>query len=171
MASELGTLSIMSILEYLKLDEINPKDFVCLLNKQKVREHLIEHELFVLESVESWVKQKMEVDSIPGCKVRAIITNAQLIGWCGIQLENEKYEVAFVIDEKFWGIGKVVFQEIIRWAMIIGHDELFIHFHHTRPEYKFLRKISKNVYKSELLGSKFTTYQIAIQAINSGSHL
>lgn len=153
----------MNNLEYVRLSEINPNDFIYLLNKQKIREHLIEHELFDMDTVESWIKDKIKVDSIRGCKVRAIIFNNHLAGWCGIQLENEKYEVAIVIDDKLWGIGKTVFQEIMSWAKVFGHDELFIHFHHTRPEYKFLRKISKNVYQSELLGSKFTTYQLAVK--------
>lgn len=152
----------MSTLEYVRLSEINSDDFIYLLNKQKIREHLINHELFNLDTVELWIKDKIKVDSIRGCKVRAIISNNHLAGWCGIQLENEQYEVAIVIDDKHWGIGKAVFQEIMSWAKAFGHDELFIHFHHTRPEYRFLRKISKNVYKSELLGSKFTTYQIAV---------
>ena len=153
----------MSTLDYVKLSDINPNDLVCLLNKQKVREHLIKHELFNLDAVESWIKEKTKVDSIPCCKVRAIIYDNHLAGWCGIQVENEKYEIAIVIDDKHWGIGKAVFQEIMDWAKVLGHDELFIHFHHTRPEYKFLKKISKNVYQSELLGSKFTTYQLEVE--------
>jgi len=153
----------MCTLKYVRLSEINRDDFICLLNKQKIRKHLIEHKLFNINNVESWIKDKIEVDSLHGCKVRAIIYNNHLAGWCGIQLENNKYEIAIVLDDKVWGIGKAVFQEIMSWAKAFGHDELFIHFHHTRPEYKFLRRISKNVYQSELLGSKFTTYQLEVE--------
>lgn len=153
----------MSTLEYVRLSKINPDDFICLLNKKKVREHLIEHEMFDADTVESWIKDKIKVDSIRGCKVRAIISHNHLVGWCGIQLENDKYEVAIVIDDKHWGIGKYVFKEIMSWAKTLGHDELYIHFHHTRPEYKFLRRISKNVSQSEFLGSKFTTYQLMVK--------
>ena len=152
----------MNVLEYAKLSEIDPNDFICLLNKQKIREHLIEHELFDIGSVESWINGKIQVDSIRGCKVRAIIFNHYLAGWCGIQLEGEKYEIAIVIDDKHWGIGKAVFLDIMGWAKAFGHDELFIHFHHTRPKYEFLRRMSKRVYQSEFLGSKFTTYQLTV---------
>lgn len=153
----------MGALEYVKLSEIDPKEFICLLNKQKNREHLISHELFNMDILQSWIKDKIKVDSIRGCKVRAIIYKNELAGWCGIQPENEKHEIAIVIDEKHWGIGKAVFQEIMSWAKVFDHSELFIHFHHTRPEYKFLRKMSKNVYKSERFGSKFTTYQLKVE--------
>jgi len=152
----------MNKLKYVKFDEINMNDFKDLLNKQKIRQHLIEHELFDLETVSSWIEDKITVDNIRGCRVRGIYSNDVLAGWCGIQLEEEKYEIAIVLDDKFWGIGKRVFADMMQWAKGFGHTEVFIHFLHTRPEYKFLRKISKNVYETELLGNKFTTYQLAV---------
>ena len=152
----------MSSIEYVKLSKVNPNDFIPILNNQKIRKHLIDHELFNSDIVNTWIKDKNIVDSTCGCRVRAIIFNNQLVGWCGIQLENDKYEIAIVIDEKAWGLGKKVFYEIMYWAKDLGHDEVFIHFLHTRPEYEFLRRISKNVYESKLLGNKFTTYQLAV---------
>jgi hypothetical protein len=152
----------MDNIDYVKFNKVNPDDFISLLNNQKVREHLIDHELFDIEIVKAWVKDKIKVDSNYGCRVRAIIFNNQLVGWCGIQFEDEKYEVAIVIDDKYWGLGQKVFYEIMHWAKELKHDEVFIHFLHTRPEYKFLRKLSKNVYESELHGNKFTTYQLAV---------
>ncbi len=153
----------MSAIEYLKLSEVNPNDFIPLLNSQKIREHLIEHDLFNAGTVKDWINSKIIIDTTQGCKIRAIIYKNQLAGWCGIQYENGKYEIAIVIGDKFWGLGKNVFQEMMCWAKELGHDEVFIHLLHTRPEYKFLQKISINVYETELLGSKFTTYQLAVK--------
>lgn len=152
----------MKKLEYAKLDDVNIKDFMDLLNKQKIREHLIEHELFNLDTVSSWIKEKIKVSNTQGCRVRGIYVNNTLAGWCGIQLEEGKYEIAIVLDDIFWGLGKSVFFEMIGWAKEFSHDEVFIHFLHTRPEYKFLRKISKNVYETEIFGNKFTSYQLAV---------
>jgi len=156
----------MKKLEYLRFNKININDFKTLLNKQKIREHLIEHELFDQNTVASWIAEKIEMDNIQGCKVRGIYSNKTLAGWCGIQLEEGKYEIAIVLDDSFWGIGKSVFNDMIGWAKEFGHDEVFIHFLHTRPEYKFLHKISKNVYETELHGNKFTTYQLAVKSCN-----
>ena len=153
----------MDCIEYIKLDEVNPKEFVLLLNKQKIRKHLIDHQLFDIETVKAWIETKIEMDSSKGCKVRAIVVNQQLAGWCGIQLEDGKYEIAIVIDNNYWGLGRKIFREIMVWAKEFGHKTVFIHFLYTRPEYKFFRKISKNVYKSELFGNKFTTYEIAVE--------
>jgi len=153
----------MNNIEYVKLNEVNPKEFIPLLNKQKVRDHLIDHKLFDEKSVKAWLESKVEVDSSQGCKVRAIVVDNQLIGWCGIQPDDENFELAVVIDDNYWGLGKKIFLEIMAWAREFGHKTVFIHFLYTRPEYKFLRKISKRVYENEILGSKFTTYELVVK--------
>jgi len=153
----------MNTIKYVKLNEANPVDFLSFLNKQKIRAHLIKHKQFNLNSVKTWIDSKVEVDITQGCRVRSIIVNDQLAGWCGIQLEDGKYEVAIVIDDQYWGLGKTVFQDMMNWAKEFGHDEVFIHFLHTRPEYKFLQKLAINVFETEMLGSKFMTYQLAVK--------
>lgn len=155
----------MSEIEYIKFSDVNPDDLIRVLNNRKIREHLVDHDLFDAASIKEWINSKIKVDAIDGCKVRAIHASNQLIGWCGIQLENENYEIAIVIDNHYWGLGKNIFYDIVQWAKALGHEEIFIHFLHSRPEYKFLRKISENVYESEILGSKFRTYQIAINRV------
>lgn len=153
----------MLTIEYVKFDEVSPEDFLPLLNKLKIREHLIQHGLFDRNTAEAWMQSKMEVDTSLGCKIRAIKLASQLIGWCGIQLADDKYEIAIVIDDNSWGIGVKIFHEIMSWANVLGHKEVYIHFLHTRPKYKFLRKMSKKVYKSELLGCRFNTYQLPVK--------
>lgn len=152
----------MESLEFKKFEETSVKDFLPILNKLKLREHLMEHDLFDLTSAENWMQLKTEVDSLSGCKVRAINFKEQLIGWCGIQYENNKYEIAIVIDDNFWGQGIRVFHEVMSWAKILGHNKVYIHFLHTRPRYKFLQKLSERVYETELYGNKFTTYELEV---------
>jgi len=148
--------------KYVQLEQLNPDDLISMLNKQRVREHLIDHELFNSNSINSWINDKSEINSTKGCRVRGIVTGISVAGWCGIQLEDGKYEIAIVLDEQYWGIGKRVFNDIMNWAKELGHEEVFIHFLHTRPEYKFLRKISKKVFETEMFGRKFTTYQLSV---------
>ena len=152
----------MNSIVYVKLNEVKPNEFISLLNKHKIREHLVKHELFNESTAKEWLESKIKVDSSLGCKVRAIVIDKQLAGWCGIQLEDEKYEIAVVIDDGYWGLGIKIFRDIMAWAKELGHETIYIHFLYTRPEYKYLRKIAKNVYESELLGSKFTTYELAV---------
>ncbi|MBJ7539007.1 GNAT family N-acetyltransferase [Marinomonas transparens] len=152
----------MPTIEYVKFSEVNPESFLPLLNKLKIREHLIQHELFDRDSAAAWMKSKVDVDASHGCKVRAINVDDQLIGWCGIQLEDAKYEIAIVIDDGSWGLGIKIFHEMMGWAKAMGHDEVYIHFLHTRPNYKFLQKMAKKTYESDILGNKFNTYLLAV---------
>jgi len=152
----------MREIKYVRLEELNPEDLRMLLNKRRIREHLIEHKLFDSNTIMSWIQEKYEMDCTEGCRVRGIVSNNSIAGWCGIQFEDGKYEIAIVLDDKFWGIGKKVFNDTFSWAKELGHNEVFIHLLHTRPEYKFLRKISKNVFEKEMFGNKFTTYQISV---------
>jgi len=151
-------------LEYVAFEEIAPIDFLPILNKSSTRTHLMAHEVFDLESVNTWMQGKMVVDATSGCKVRAIQVDHHLVGWCGIQLENDQYEIAIIIDDAYWGLGKTVFRDLMDWAKAFGHSTVFIHLLHTRPEYKFLRKLSKNVYQNELMGYQFTSYELVVPA-------
>lgn len=153
----------MNTVDYPKFNTINPNDFLPLLNSKKIRKHLIEHELFTIGTLTTWMHNKMKVDATSGCKVRGIVCEGELAGWCGIQLEEGNYELAIVIDDKFWGLGKTVFKDMMCWAKELEHDEVYIHFLHTRPQYMFLKKISKNVYEADFFGSKFTTYQLTVK--------
>jgi len=102
------------------------------------------------------------MDSANGCRVRGIVSNTSVVGWCGIQLEDSKYEIAIVLDDKYWGMGKRIFNDMMNWAQELGHKEIFIHLLSTRPEYRFLRKISNKVYETEMSGRKFTRYQLSV---------
>lgn len=156
----------MNTIEYINLSEVNITELLTLLNKEKVRKHLIDHESFSTEAVTLWVEEKNRMDSLQGCRVRAILIDKQLAGWCGIQHEEGNYEIAIVLDDAYWGAGKEIFRELVCWAKEFGHKTVFIHFFYTRPEYKFLRRISKNVFETKMLGSKFTTYELLVDEIS-----
>ncbi|WNO11358.1 N-acetyltransferase [Teredinibacter sp. KSP-S5-2] len=152
----------MSKICYVRMDEVTPDQFLPLLNKQKIRTHLIKHHLFDEETTKEWMADKVEMDSNPKCRVRAVIVDSCLAGWCGIQLEEGKYEIAIVLDDDFWGAGKRVFQKIMEWAREFKHQTLLIHFLNTRPKYKFLQKMARSVCETELMGNKFTTYELIV---------
>ncbi len=154
----------MAMLSYLHFDALNPSDFLPLLNNPDNRKHLIEHTLFTADSAKAWLDGKIAEDAIPGCRVRAILCDRALAGWCAIQFQNGEYEMAIMLDKKFWGLGRQVFHEMMAWADELRHDQLVIHFLHTRPEYKFLQKIASKVYETEIFGETFTSYKIDVEA-------
>lgn len=145
-----------------KFDEVNPSDFMPLLNGKKTKKHLIDHKPFTHESVTSWINTKKDMDVTPGCRVRAIVVADSLAGWCAIQMEGSEYEMAVVIHEKYWGMGKKIFQEVMAWAKELEHKMILIHFLHTRPRYKFLEKMAIAVYETRVYGEIFTSYKLAV---------
>ena len=66
--------------------------------------------------------------------------------------------------------GKAVFNELHGWAKEFGHKTLYIHFLHTRPEYRFLRKRSRAVYKSELFGDVAFNLVVSHVGPNAEAH-
>lgn len=152
----------MKKLHYANFNTVEPEALLPLLNKTRLREHLIDHQLFNEETAKEWIKAKMEMDSLEGCRVRIIYIDDQLAGWGGIQLAEGNYEIAIVLDDAYWGHGKAIFLDFLQWAKEFGHKEVLIHLLDTRKESKYLRKISKSVYQSTMMGNLFTSYVIQV---------
>ena len=85
-----------------------------------------------------------------------------LAGWCGIQKDNEKFELAIVISKSYWGTGPFIFKDLLSWAKEFGHQEVLIHLLETRREYRFLKRISTITHETKIFGKKFITYHIAV---------
>lgn len=153
-------------LTYKPLQDVDTQALLKLMNSPKVREHLIEHPLFDEATLQQWIDAKNIEDAKLGCRVKAIMFDDTLAGWCGIQQSEgqteAQYEIAIVVDDQHWGIGRRVFKDLLNWAKEFGHKEVYLHLLDSRPEYRFLTKRSKTVSTSELLGRTFTTYQISV---------
>jgi RimJ/RimL family protein N-acetyltransferase len=152
----------MKNIEYINLQDLDRIELLKVLNKEKVREHLVSHDEFDEALLEKWVSDKVEVDLSKGCKIKGIRVNGLVAGWCGIQFENEAYELAIVLDDEYWGIGISVFKDAMKWAFELGHSYVVLHLLNTRPEYKFLRKMASRVYESTLFGQKYTSYELRV---------
>lgn len=152
----------MKNIEYVDLQNLNRIEILNILNKQKVRNHLVAHDQFDEALLDEWIKGKVIVNQTCGCKVKGIKVDGTTAGWCGIQLEDGSYELAIVLDPKYWGVGLKVFKEMMLWASELGHSEVVLHLFNTRPEYRFLRKMAGRVYESTMFGQKYTTYEIKV---------
>jgi len=121
------------------------------------------HDQFNHESLAKWIKQKNDCDARAGCRVRGILINQRLAGWCGIQDDNPGYEVAIILAKPFWGYGKHIVATMWSWAKELGHSELIIHLHESRPNYKFLSKLANNkITKSTKSGNAFNSYRVSV---------
>ncbi len=108
------------------------------------------------------MEEKINTDAIEGCRIRAVYIDGTLAGWCGIQPDDNGFELAIVISKDFWGFGMAIFKTLMRCAKELGHKEILFHLLESRPEYKALSKIATKVHKTELADRNFTTYYIAV---------
>lgn len=156
-------LTTMDKIQYIRFEDINPSDLILILNEQKVRDHLVLHPTFDSNNVNEWVKNKIDCNSKSGCRTRVITEKNNLVGWCGIQQDNDGYEIAIVLSKSCWGLGPLIFKDLLLWAKELGHIEVVIHLLETRPEYRFLKRISTRVSKTKMLNRVFTTYHIPVK--------
>ncbi len=152
----------MNQIEYKSLQSLKESELLNILNKEEVREHLVLHDEFDMATLRKWVAGKLAVDASKGCKVKGIMVNGSVAGWCGIQFENGAYELAIVLDKKYWGLGVRVFKEVMSWALALGHDYVVLHLFHTRPEYQFLKRMASRVYESRMFGQSYTSYELSV---------
>lgn len=152
----------MSEITYLNFDQIDPEAFLPIVNEDTLRRHLVDHPQFDPHSVREWIQGKTETDAMDGCRVRAVVVEGTLAGWCGIQPDDNGFEIAIVLSKAFWGVGIVIFKDMMGWAKALGHKEVMFHLLETRAEYKSLKRLASHVQKTELMGRSFTTYVISV---------
>lgn len=149
-------------MKFIPFDEVRSEDFLPLVNDETLRKHLIDHPSFELATVRRWMGEKMAIDALPGCRVRAVLIDGALVGWCGLQPDEEGVEIAIVIARAGWGRGLDIFNEMMGWARSMGHQEVLFHLLGTRPLYKSLARRATRVTKTTLSGHPFTTYYFSV---------
>jgi len=87
----------MSEIKFLCFNQVNPEDFLAIVNEESLRIHLIDHPYFDAPSLQAWMDDKIRVDGIQGCRIRAVNIDGELAGWCGIQQDDNGFELAIVI--------------------------------------------------------------------------
>lgn len=154
----------MKTVAFVPFYQVNPNALMVVLNEDSLRTHLIGHPYFDEHSIKEWITEKIAVDSLQGCRIRAVTVDDELAGWCGIQPDDEGYELAIVIGKNFWGHGITIFKHLLTWARELEHKEILFHLLETRREYRALNKLATRVYETRLLGRNFTTYVVPVSA-------
>jgi hypothetical protein len=151
-------------MKFIPFDDVSAEDFLPLLNDETLRKHLIDHPIFDAAGVRAWMEEKRRIDALPGCRVRAVLIDGALVGWCGLQPDEEGVEIAIVIARVGWGRGLAIFNEMMGWARTMGHQEVVFHLLGTRPLYQSLARRATRVKKATLSGHAFTTYCLSVES-------
>lgn len=152
----------MKQIEFKNLDQVPVLSLMSILNEPSLRLHLIEHPQFDETSIKLWINEKLKIDSLIGCRIRAVYVGGVCAGWCGIQPDDRGYEIAIVISKIAWGKGGSIFKSLMKWAYELGHKEILFHLLDSRPEYKALTKIADRKTKAQLFDRTFTTYFFSV---------
>jgi hypothetical protein len=134
------------------------------LNEPALRVHLMAHPNFDLDSIRVWMADKMKINQLEGCCVQAVLIDGELAGWCGIQPDEDCFELAIVISQRFWEAGLSIFKTLMSWASAFGHEEVLFHLLATRREYKSIAELATKVHQTALSGHTFTTYFFSLQS-------
>jgi len=151
------------MLTYHSFDASPTEEWIELLNSELIRKHLIQHPLFTKEILAIWLQSKIKEDQEPGCRIRAIHSDGKLVGWCGIQIESNNYELALVLSPNYWGHGREAINQVKKWAQELGHTQLLAHLPQSRSQTKALKRLfGQSIGETKIEGHDFDTYQIEI---------
>lgn len=104
-------------IEFRKLTEVKKSDIIELMNNQLVRRQmpLLKGE-FTESNCDKFIASKELLWTEHGYGPWAFVINNQFAGWGGLQPESGEADLALVLHPNYWGLGKVLYKEIISRA-------------------------------------------------------
>lgn len=104
-------------IEFKRLTEVNKISIIELMNNPLVRRQmpLLSYE-FDQSICDQFIKAKEKLWTEYGYGPWAFIVNGNFAGWGGLQPEQEEADLAIVLHPNYWGIGKVIYDKIMKKA-------------------------------------------------------
>jgi len=92
----------------------------------------------------------------------AFVVDGQFAGWGGLQYENGDADLGLVLHPDYWGIGKTLYDEIIKRAFgEMGFESVMILFPPTRTRIKGILRLGFQLDgEVELYGERFIRYRL-----------
>lgn len=93
--------------------------------------------VFDEEKCISWVNEKENQWTEHGYGPWAFLVDGKFAGWGGLQYEEGDADLALVLHPRYWGVGKQIFNEIIKKAFTeMGFESITILLPPTRKKLK-----------------------------------
>jgi len=123
-------------IEFKRLTDISKSEIIELMNNQLVRRQMPLLTGNFSESIcDKFIKAKEQLWIENGYGPWAFIVDSQFAGWGGLQRENGEADLALVLHPNHWGIGKVLYKEIISRAFgDMGLESVTVFFHLQEQE-------------------------------------
>lgn len=104
-------------LRFKRLTEVGLAEIIALNNNPEVLRHMPQATAdFDEVKAKDWVENKDAQWSKYGYGPWAFFVDQEFVGWGGLQHEAGEADLALVLHPKYWGSGKVIYQEIINRA-------------------------------------------------------
>lgn len=100
-----------------RLTEVDRKDVIALMNDPRVRRHMpLAKEPFGDAAYEAFVAAKERIWAEHGYGPWAFVVDGRFAGWGGIQPEQGEADLGLVLHPDYWGLGRRLYDEILRFA-------------------------------------------------------
>ncbi len=150
-------------IEYKRLTEVDKSEIIELMNNPLVRRHMpLTSDNFGKNECDEFIAAKERLWAEHGYGPWAFVVDEQFVGWGGLQPENGEAGLGLVLHPNYWGIGKTLYDEIIKRAFgEMGFETVTILFPPTRKRVKgILRMGFKKDGELEVEGECFVRYRL-----------
>ncbi len=150
-------------LEFRHLSEINNAEIIALNTNPLVRRQMPLSNANLGEAeCQEWVAGKEKQWEQYGYGPWAFIIDGKFVGWGGLQYEHGDADLGLVLHPDFWGMGKIIYEEIIKRAFgEMGLESITILFPPTRTRVKGILRLGFQLDgEVEIDGERFIRYRL-----------
>ena len=143
-------------LEFKRLTEVKKSDIIDLMNNQLVRRQMpLLRDHFGETDCDQFIAAKEQLWAEHGYGPWAFVINDRFAGWGGVQPEDGEADLALVLHPDYWGMGQLIYKEIISRAFgEMGLDSVIVLFPPTRTRVKGLLRLGFKKEKEVVFGSE-----------------
>ncbi|GAB5527084.1 MAG: hypothetical protein Roseis2KO_49560 [Roseivirga sp.] len=130
-------------IQFKRLTEVSKSDIIDLMNNPLVRRQMpLLKGNWTEATCDDFVAGKEQLWTEHGYGPWAFVVNGQFAGWGGVQPEEGEADLALVLHPDFWGMGKVLYKEIIDRAFgELGLDSVQVLFPPSRTRIQGLLRL------------------------------
>jgi RimJ/RimL family protein N-acetyltransferase len=150
-------------LEFTHMSKVDIAEYIALNNNPLVRRQMpLSDDNFGEKECQEWVTGKEKQWDEYGYGPWAFILDGKFAGWGGLQYESGDADLGLVLHPDYWGMGKTIYEEIIKRAFgAMKLESVTILLPPTRTRIKGILRLGFQVDgEVEIEGEKFIRYRL-----------
>lgn len=150
-------------IEFRRFAEVSKNEIINLMNNPLVRRQMpLLTERFNDTAYKNFITTKEKMWNEYGYGPWAFMVNSQFVGWGGVQPENGDVDLAMVLHPNYWGLGKIIYSQIIYKAFNeMKLKSIIVLFPPSRTRIKGLLKLGFERETEVMIGKQqFIRYRI-----------